>query len=115
MSLYWIVFGKAYHLPMEIEHKAYLAVKQCNLDYDQAGKQRQFQQLSKPKLMPTLTPSWPDLDKLWLGLTNFNSSHYKARPKNQDYRQPQGIKELWNCFGSKLRSSVGETLGNKKE
>ncbi|RDX86391.1 hypothetical protein CR513_32289, partial [Mucuna pruriens] len=35
MSPYWIVFGKACHLPMEIEHGAYWPVKQCNLDYDQ--------------------------------------------------------------------------------
>ncbi|RDX97459.1 hypothetical protein CR513_19769, partial [Mucuna pruriens] len=43
MSSYWIVFSKACHLPVEIEHKAYWAVKQCNLAYDQVGKQRKFQ------------------------------------------------------------------------
>ncbi|RDY03690.1 gag-pol, partial [Mucuna pruriens] len=37
MSPSWIVFSKSCHLPMEIEHRAYWAVKQCNLDYDQAG------------------------------------------------------------------------------
>ncbi|RDX93312.1 hypothetical protein CR513_24437, partial [Mucuna pruriens] len=43
MSPYRIVFGKACHLPVEIEDRAYWVVKQCNLDYDQAGTQRQFQ------------------------------------------------------------------------
>ncbi|RDY05600.1 hypothetical protein CR513_10545, partial [Mucuna pruriens] len=43
MSPYQIVFGKACHLPMEIEHRAYWAVKRCNLVYDQAGKQIKFQ------------------------------------------------------------------------
>ncbi|RDY04728.1 Tf2-11, partial [Mucuna pruriens] len=36
MSPYQIVFGKAYHLPVELEHRAYWFVKQCNLAYDQA-------------------------------------------------------------------------------
>ncbi|RDX87327.1 hypothetical protein CR513_31210, partial [Mucuna pruriens] len=43
MTPYGIIFGKTCHLPMELEHKAYWAVKQCNLAYDQAGKQRKFQ------------------------------------------------------------------------
>ncbi|RDX93866.1 hypothetical protein CR513_23817, partial [Mucuna pruriens] len=35
--------------------------------------------------------------------------------KNHDYPQPQGTKEFWNCFGSKLRSSMRETPGDKQE
>ncbi|RDX95500.1 hypothetical protein CR513_21969, partial [Mucuna pruriens] len=50
MSPNWIVFDKACHLLVEIEHKAYWAIKQCNLAYDEAGKQRKFQLQELDKL-----------------------------------------------------------------
>ncbi|XP_042432730.1 uncharacterized protein LOC122019318 [Zingiber officinale] len=43
MSPYRIVYGKACHLPVEIEHRVYWAVKACNLDSETVGEERKLQ------------------------------------------------------------------------
>ena len=52
MSPYRLVFGKACHILIEIEHRAYYAVKSCNLEMQQAGIERklQLQQLEELRL-----------------------------------------------------------------
>jgi hypothetical protein len=43
MTPYQFVYGKTCHLPVELEHKAYWAIKEMNLDIDAARIKRRIQ------------------------------------------------------------------------
>jgi len=43
MSPCRVVFGKACHIPVEIEHHAYWVVKDCNMAFNETGMERKLQ------------------------------------------------------------------------
>ena len=66
MSPFRLIYGKPCHLLVDLEHRAYWAIKKLNLSLDQAGKERLIQ--------------LQELKELWNELYQ-NAEIYKAKNK----------------------------------
>ena len=84
MSPFSLIYGKPCHLPVELENRAYWAIKKLNLSLDQAGKERLYNFKSsknygmsrikmsrfiKPKIKPFMTSIL--IEKIFMFMTRY--------------------------------------------
>src|SRR3954463_4351890 len=103
MSPYTMVYGKAFHLPLELEHKAFWAIRELNVDPKLAGE----------KCLMNLT----SLDE-WRSEVYESAKMFKEKVKKWHDRRI--LKREFNVgdkvlfFRSRFRFSLGKLLSRRE-
>src|SRR4051812_24122701 len=124
MSLYKMVYGKACHLPLELEHKAYWAIKELN--YKLAGEKRLFdispldewrtQAYENAKLFKEKVKTWHDkrIQKREINVGDYvllyNSRlRFFAGKLLSKWEGPYVIEEVYHSGARKINNFEGTT------
>ena len=109
MSPFRLIYGKPFHLPVELEHRAYWAIKKLNLSLEQARKERllqlqEFQELrnesyqyaeiykAKNKAFHDKHINWKTIyvhDKVWF--YNFRHKFFPGKLRSRWYAHANDI------------------------